>query len=99
MIVTANGAGATYSLDVQMGGKRSDHSCNCRGSRDAIQSGGRGGARGQITVVTLKGARVTYSLEVEREGKRSEHGCACKGSRDDIQSGVGEGGQEIRSWL
>jgi hypothetical protein len=30
----------TYSLEVEREGKRSDHNCNCKGSRDDIQSGG-----------------------------------------------------------
>jgi len=67
-----------------------------------IQSGGGVGGQvpsGQITVATAKGPRMTYFLEVERAGKRSEHGCDCKGSREDILPAVGEGRQEVRSWL
>ena len=40
MVATAEAAGMTYSLEVEMGGKRSDHGCDCRGSREDIQSGG-----------------------------------------------------------
>jgi len=67
MVVTANGAGVTYGLEVERGGKRSDHSCDGRGSRDDIRpGGGEWGARGQITVVTVEGAgTTTYSLEME----------------------------------
>jgi hypothetical protein len=67
MVVTAKGAGATYSLEVEKEGKRSDHGCDCRGSRDDIQpGGGEQGARGQIMIVTAEGVgTMTYSLEVE----------------------------------
>jgi len=40
MVVTAKGAGTTYSWVLESSGKWSDHSYNCRGSRDDIQSGG-----------------------------------------------------------
>jgi len=89
----------TYFLEVEREGKRSDHSCDYKGSKDDVLPGGGKGARGQIMIVTVKGARTTYKLEVERGGKRSDHGCNCRGSRDDIQSGGGDGGQEVRSWL
>jgi len=45
-IVTTKGAGTTYSLEVERGGKMSDHSCDYKGSRDNIQAGtGEGGKR------------------------------------------------------
>jgi len=40
MVATAKGAGVTYLLEVEREGKRSDHGCDCKGSRDNIQSGG-----------------------------------------------------------
>ena len=40
LVVTAKGAGTTYSLEVERGCKRSDHGCNCRESRDDIRPGG-----------------------------------------------------------
>jgi len=39
-VVTAKGAGTTYNLEVERDGKRSDHHCECKGSRDNIQTGG-----------------------------------------------------------
>ena len=43
MVVTAEGAGMTYSLEVERWGKRSDHSCDCKGSRgDILPGGGEG---------------------------------------------------------
>ena len=39
-VVTAKGVRTTYKLEVERRGKRSDHSCNCTGSWDGIQSGG-----------------------------------------------------------
>ena len=47
-VATAKGAGTTYSLEVERGGrggKRSDHSCDRKGSRDDIQSGGGEGGK------------------------------------------------------
>ena len=38
--VTTKGAETTYSLKVESGGKRSDHGCDCKRSRDDVQSGG-----------------------------------------------------------
>ena len=85
MVVTGKGAGATYGLEVESSGKMSDHGCDCKRSRDDVQSGGgEGGARGQmtqITVVTAKGPGMTYILEVESSGKRSDHSCDCQGMR------------------
>ena len=52
-IATTKGAGTTYSLEVERGGKRSDHSCDHKGSRDDIQSeGGEGGqeVRSQLSL-------------------------------------------------
>ena len=40
MVVTAKGAGATYSLEVEREIKRSDHGCDCKGCRHDIQAGG-----------------------------------------------------------
>jgi hypothetical protein len=40
MVATAKGAEMMYSLQVEREGKRSDHSCDCKGSRDDIQAGG-----------------------------------------------------------
>ena len=40
MVVTAERAGTTYGLEVESGDNRSDHGCDCKGSRDNIQSGG-----------------------------------------------------------
>jgi len=51
----------------------SDHSCDHKGTRDDIQTGGGEVARGQITVVTAKGGGTTYSLDVEQESKWSDH--------------------------
>jgi hypothetical protein len=45
---------------------RSDHGCDCKGSRDDIQTGG-GEGWGHITDATTKRAGMTYTLEVERE--------------------------------
>ena len=45
MVATAEGAGMTYRLEVESGGKRSDHHCNYKGSRDNIQSGGGEGGQ------------------------------------------------------
>jgi hypothetical protein len=45
MVVTAKGAGMTYSLEVERGGKRSDHGCDCRGTKDDIQTGGGEGGQ------------------------------------------------------
>ena len=99
-VATVKGAGITYSLEVEREGRRSDHNCDCNGSRDNIRSGGgEGGATGQIMVATAEGAGTTYRLEVESSGKRSDHGCDCKGSRDNKQSGGGEQWQEVRSQL
>jgi len=38
--VTAKGTGATYGLELEREVKRSDHSCDCKGSRDDILPGG-----------------------------------------------------------
>ena len=38
-VATAKGAGTTYSLEVEREGKRSDHSCDCKGSRDDAHTG------------------------------------------------------------
>ena len=44
MVVTSKGAGATYGLEVEREVKRSDHGCDCKGSRHDIQAeGGEGG--------------------------------------------------------
>jgi len=40
MIATLKGARTTYKLEVEQEGKRSDHGCNCKGSRDNILPGG-----------------------------------------------------------
>ena len=45
MVVTAEGPRMTYKLEVERGGKRSDHGCDCKGSRDNIQSGGGEGVQ------------------------------------------------------
>ena len=34
MIVTVNRARTTYKLEVEKGGKRSDYSCDCKGTKD-----------------------------------------------------------------
>jgi hypothetical protein len=34
-----------YKLEVEKGGKRSDHGCNYKGSRDDIQTGGGEGGQ------------------------------------------------------
>jgi len=42
-VATVKRAGTTYSLEVEREGKRSDHICDFKGSRDDIQSeGGEG---------------------------------------------------------
>jgi hypothetical protein len=56
MIVTVKGARTTYQLDMKRGGKRSDHSCNCKGSRDNIPPGGGEG-----------GQEVRSQLQLQRE--------------------------------
>ena len=56
MVVTGKGAGATYGLEVESSGKRSDHSCDCKGSMDNIQSGGGEG-----------GQEVRSQLQLQRE--------------------------------
>jgi len=40
MVATGKGAGMTYSLQVERGGKRSDHNCDCKGSQEDILPGG-----------------------------------------------------------
>jgi len=46
MVATAKGAGITYSLEVERGGKRSDHGCDYRGTKDDVPPGdGEGGMR------------------------------------------------------
>jgi hypothetical protein len=40
MVATVKGAEMTYRLEVEQEGKRSDYGCNCKGSRDDIQSVG-----------------------------------------------------------
>ena len=57
MVVTAKGAGATYSLEVERRGKRSDHSCDCKGSRDNIQPGGGKGGKRSDHGCDCKGSR------------------------------------------
>jgi len=43
-IVIAKGAQMTYKLEVEREGKRSDHSCDCKRSRDnVLPGGGEGG--------------------------------------------------------
>jgi len=37
-IVTVKGARTTYKLEVERGGKRSDHGCNCKGTKDDVQA-------------------------------------------------------------
>jgi hypothetical protein len=44
-VVTAKGAGMMYCLEVESSGNRSDHGCDCKGSRDNIQSGGGEGVQ------------------------------------------------------
>ena len=39
-VATAKVPRMTYFLEMERAGKRSDHSCNCRGSRGNIQTGG-----------------------------------------------------------
>jgi len=48
MVVTAKGAGTTYSLEVEREGKRSDHHCNCKGTRDDVHPGGGGEGRQDV---------------------------------------------------
>jgi hypothetical protein len=56
-----------YILEVEREGKRSDYSCNYKGSWNNIHpESGEGKARGQITVMTAKEAGTMYTLEVER---------------------------------
>ena len=99
-VATTKGAGTTYSLEVERGGKRSDHSCDYKGRRDNIQSGGgEGWGRGQVMVVTAMGPRMTYLLKVERGGMRSDHSCDCKGTKDDVQTGDGQWWQDVISQL
>ena len=38
-VVTAKGAWTTYSLEVEREGRRSDHSCNCKGTKNDILPG------------------------------------------------------------
>jgi hypothetical protein len=38
-VATAKGVGMTYNLEMERRGKRSDHCCNCKGSRDDVQAG------------------------------------------------------------
>jgi len=38
MIATVKGARTTYNLEVERGGKRSDHSCDCKGTKHDIQA-------------------------------------------------------------
>jgi hypothetical protein len=40
MVGTTKGVGTAYSLEVEKGAKRSDHSCDYKGRRDDVQSGG-----------------------------------------------------------
>ena len=45
MIATVTGARTTYKLEVERGGKRSDHGCNCKGTKDDILPGGGDGGQ------------------------------------------------------
>jgi hypothetical protein len=54
MVVTAEGAGKTYSLEVERWGKRSDYSCDCKGSRCDILPGGGGGRQEVRTWLRLQ---------------------------------------------
>ena len=57
----------------------SDHGCDCKGSRDDIQTGG-GEGWGHITDATTKGAGMTYILEVERERNGYDMDATTKGA-------------------
>jgi len=61
----------THFLEMEREGKRSDHSCDCKGSKDDAHTVERG-KRGQDIVATTKGAGTTYGLEVERGGARGQ---------------------------
>jgi len=98
MIVTVKGARTTYNLEMERGGKRSDHSCAKGAGTTYFLEVEREGKRSDHSC-DCKGSRDDAHTGGGEGGKTSGHGCNYKGSRDDILSGGGEGGQEVRSWL